>query len=185
MTAAPIWIYTLSLHDALPIFGRETGLVELDSELFHAARRHGDHRRDTVTDRQTLVNRGVFAWTDLCFERAWMLRGQRERLRRDRRDVTADCERRRRGRRGRVEHVNRVRALHDAEIVDERAARGHRLGPNAGAAGPDVLRAQPRDETLERAHERALGQRAVHLVRAGPPVLPGHRAEAREAQRGQ
>src|SRR5437773_1725654 len=60
----------LEFHQAIDVLGREASLVELDSELFHAARRHSDHRRDTVTDRQTPVNRGVFAWTDLCFERA-------------------------------------------------------------------------------------------------------------------
>src|SRR5437016_14227471 len=110
---------------------------------------------------QTPVNRGVFRLGRTFCRGSG---GEPERLSRDRRDVTADRERRGRRRRGRVEDVDGVGGLHDPEIIHERALRRHRLRPCAGAAGADVLGTQRGHEALERFHERALGERAVHLV---------------------
>src|SRR5256885_443971 len=129
---------------------------------------------------QTPVNRGVFRLGRTFCRGSG---GEPERLSRDRRDVTADRERRGRRRRGRVEDVDGVGGLHDPEIIHERALRRHRLRPYAGAAGADVLGTQRGHEALERFHERALGERAVDLVGAGLPVFLRHGAEAGEAER--
>src|SRR3989442_859480 len=51
----------LELHQPVDIFGRKSGFVELDAELLHTARRDSNHRCESLTDRQTPVNRGVLA----------------------------------------------------------------------------------------------------------------------------
>ena len=79
--------------------------------------------------------------------------------------------------------MNRVAALFDDKVVDQRAAGRDRLGAHAGAAGDEIVFADLREEFLQRAHESFFTQRAIELAKAGLPIFRRDRPEALERNR--
>src|SRR5581483_8316343 len=77
-----------------------------------------------------------------------------------------------------VKHVQHVAAMHDVEVVHQRAIPIESLGANARAARHQTRRRDLGNEPLQSGQESMLAPRAVELAHA---VAPMHRRETPEA----
>src|SRR5579862_3875940 len=88
-----------------------------------------------------------------------------------------------RGRARCVEYMKGVIPLDEQEVADQRAVGKHRLGPDARAAGKEVILTQLRNQALQAARETGLAERARHFRPRLERVPPEKAPEPKKCER--
>jgi hypothetical protein len=76
--------------------------------------------------------------------------------------------------------VDRVAAVFDDKIVDQRAARRNGLRADTGAARNEIALADLGEELLQSTDKRRLAERTIELAKSGLPLFSAHSPEARK-----
>ena len=101
---------------------------------------------------------------------------------RHRHNLPADCQRRRGRRTGRVDHVQRVGAGNQPEILNQVALRRNRLRAHSRAARRQIARPDLRHQPLQRQAEQLPAERPPQLVPAHRRIFPQEAPQPAVAQ---